>query len=354
MKNPHERISQKDIATRAGVHITTVSLALRDSPRLPAETRTRIQALAREMGYRPDPMLTALTSYRQSTKLPIHQGTLGWIASDLQNLSTRNITLEYQPAVRDRCLELGYQLEEFHLSELSRPRLAKILKARNIQGLIFPPQGRHLTHINFDWESFSSVTFGFSLARPKLHLVTNAQYSSSRLAIRAMRKHGYRRIGYASIHSADVRTNQNFSSGFLAEQRGFRQSDQIPMLIYDETKPYGRKYYVQQFYQWLQTYKPEAILALDDDVFKAMDELKISYETCGVASLALKETATGRAGVCQNSSAIGRTAVDFLVGMMHRNERGVPAIPVQVLVSGTWVEGETLPRSVQPKAGSAS
>jgi len=59
-----QRVTMRQVATRAGVHSTTVSLALRNHPSLPVETRERLQALAKEMGYRPDPMLGALMHYR--------------------------------------------------------------------------------------------------------------------------------------------------------------------------------------------------------------------------------------------------------------------------------------------------
>ena len=39
-----------DIADQAGVHVTTVSLALRDHPSIPPATRARIRAVAREFG----------------------------------------------------------------------------------------------------------------------------------------------------------------------------------------------------------------------------------------------------------------------------------------------------------------
>ena len=44
------RVTQTDIAKRAGVHSTTVSLALRNHPSLPAETRKRLQDLAEANG----------------------------------------------------------------------------------------------------------------------------------------------------------------------------------------------------------------------------------------------------------------------------------------------------------------
>jgi LacI family transcriptional regulator len=43
-------VSMQDIALAAGVSKNTVSLALRNSPELPAGTRKRIAALAAKMG----------------------------------------------------------------------------------------------------------------------------------------------------------------------------------------------------------------------------------------------------------------------------------------------------------------
>src|SRR5690606_27714546 len=53
-----------DVARVAGVHPTTVSLALRDHPSIPSETRARIRAVAKELGYRRDPLLDAFNFHR--------------------------------------------------------------------------------------------------------------------------------------------------------------------------------------------------------------------------------------------------------------------------------------------------
>ncbi|HEY3377332.1 MAG TPA: LacI family DNA-binding transcriptional regulator [Armatimonadota bacterium] len=46
-------VTQQDIADHCGVHITTVSMALRNHPRLRTETIERIQAVAKQLGYDP-------------------------------------------------------------------------------------------------------------------------------------------------------------------------------------------------------------------------------------------------------------------------------------------------------------
>ena len=60
------RVTLADVAKQAGVHTTTVSLALRNHPRLPEATRQRLRALAEKMGYTPDPAMQALVAYRKN------------------------------------------------------------------------------------------------------------------------------------------------------------------------------------------------------------------------------------------------------------------------------------------------
>ena len=60
-------VSIKDIARRAGVSHSTVSRALADSPLVNAETKARIQRLAREMGYTPNAIARAMSTGQTRT-----------------------------------------------------------------------------------------------------------------------------------------------------------------------------------------------------------------------------------------------------------------------------------------------
>jgi hypothetical protein len=51
----------------------------------------------------------------------------------------------------------------------------------------------------------------------------------------------------------------------------------------------------------------------------------------------------------KNSFQIGIMAVDLLVDMLHRNERGVPAMPYMLMVEGSWCEGRTLRQAANPQ-----
>ena len=58
------RIRLKDIAEKAGLSVAAVSMALKDHRSLPASTIKKVKALAKKMGYAPDPALSALAAYR--------------------------------------------------------------------------------------------------------------------------------------------------------------------------------------------------------------------------------------------------------------------------------------------------
>ena len=62
-----KNVTIKDIAHIAGVHHTTVSLALRNSKALKKETKEKIQAIAVEMGYRANLLAQGFRNRRSNT-----------------------------------------------------------------------------------------------------------------------------------------------------------------------------------------------------------------------------------------------------------------------------------------------
>ena len=59
------RVILKQVAAAAGVHVSTAWRALKNDTYVEPAKRVRIRAKAKEMGYAPDPMLTALSHYRR-------------------------------------------------------------------------------------------------------------------------------------------------------------------------------------------------------------------------------------------------------------------------------------------------
>ena len=49
-------------------------------------------------------------------------------------------------------------------------------------------------------------------------------------------------------------------------------------------------------------------------------------------------------------SQTGSAGVDLLIGLLHRQEKGVPARPQEVLLEGQWIEGVTLGEPTSARA----
>src|SRR6202030_45269 len=81
MATPQTRPTIRDIARDTGFHYSTVSLALRDHPRIPDSTKQLIREAAKALGYQPDAMLSALCAYRLRKRLPKEQTVIAWIAN---------------------------------------------------------------------------------------------------------------------------------------------------------------------------------------------------------------------------------------------------------------------------------
>lgn len=72
------RVKIEDVARRAGVSIATVSLALNGDDRVSAKTRDRIEIIAREMNYQPNPNAKRL-AMRKSRQI-------GLVVPDIENI----------------------------------------------------------------------------------------------------------------------------------------------------------------------------------------------------------------------------------------------------------------------------
>lgn len=57
-------ITIKDLAAKLNISVSTVSRALKDNPEISQQTRKTVQALAKELGYKPNPIAVALKTHK--------------------------------------------------------------------------------------------------------------------------------------------------------------------------------------------------------------------------------------------------------------------------------------------------
>ncbi len=188
----------REIAEKAGVSRATVSLALRNHSSIPPKTRLRIQEEARQLGYRPNPLVSALMTYQRSTQPRETHLTLAVILNFSRHGPWQDFLSEgLLRNAAARAEQQGYRLEEFWLGDLNMTgqRLSTVLYRRNVPGIIVAPPPAPRGHLRFEWEHFAAVAIGASLLRPMLHRVTTDRFRAMRLAVRQLRRMHYRKLG---------------------------------------------------------------------------------------------------------------------------------------------------------------
>jgi DNA-binding LacI/PurR family transcriptional regulator len=341
------RITQRDIAREAGVSHVTVSLALRDSPTIPEHTRNHIKEIAARLGYSPDPMLTALSSYRTQQRPAAHQANIAWLYGHPHAISIGRGGAgdfgSYYQGAEARAHELGYVLDEISIiGEYADPkRLRRLLDARNITGIILAPCStdasvRH--DFKFDVSQYSAVRIGYSYRTPLLNTVANAQFRTALAATQRVIAMGYERICTLLTKEVDERTSWQFLGGYLAGIHLLPKKNWIdPFYIVPG------EHWQPAFFDWLEKQRIDCIIGagfgyLYHDMIKR--GIKVP-EAVGYVDTQLREGETLFTGINQNPRHIGIATIDLLVSMMHRYDIGVPKVASHVLIEGSWLEGRT-------------
>ncbi len=344
------RITLADIAKKAGYHPTTISMALRNHPRLPAATTKKIQDLAKEMGYQPDPALGALVAYRRNASPKQQAAPLAYLTywdTEWGWKATQTHLSFYEGAIA-RAKELGYKIDHFWLGQpgVTHQRINEILLNRGIRGLIV---ASHMPGADLEptlnWEKFSSVKIDFVPTNLHVHTISNDQRAIVQLAFRKAINAGYRRIGFVLPHWYDSYVNHAWSAGFLASQLQVPEEDRIPLKLFD-TKPGSHSGVpVTEFEQWRLKHKPEVIISYSEFVKAAFEMLQIQTPNDFAYIDICPETKDGQhAGVFNNCTRVGELAVEILAGQLQQNQIGLPDYPTVTKVEGTWIEGESLPK----------
>lgn len=340
-------VSMKTVALRAGVSPNAVSLALRGDPSLPAATRERIRRIADELGYRRNPLVSALMADRAMKRVPQSSGlTIGYMTLNKTRDDWRKFASprRYFEGAALRAEELGYRVEPFWLADPTLPpkRMEVVLRTRNVQGLLFAPAPEVNLRVEIDCSPFACVGLELYVALPVVHRVMPDHKHAVVESLDQLRRRGYRRIGLAIRRYADERAALNWSATFRAFHAHGTFGPWLPILWFEDRDPVAEANRLA-FAHWLATHRPDAILALDPVVRDWLEALgKRAPEDIGLAFLEVTEGTADASGIERGSERVGAAAIDLLVTMLHHNQRGLPTHDNTLLIKGTWIEGTTL------------
>lgn len=330
----------QQIADAAGVSRMAVSLALRNSPKISAATATRIRQLADELGYRPNPMVSALMTQLRQARDVKKPSVLAYVTAFPTEGGWRHPgpALSFYEGARRRATELGYVVEEWWLRRpgMTERRFCEILTTRDIHGVIVAPLPPGAGGLQFDWAPFASATISYSLNAPELNRASNDYFSAINIALHELTTLGYRRIGLAIPDDVDARVRQQWTAAMLAYQHQISFAERVPILVKAPAA-------TRSFTHWFQEHQPDAVLSLGGECLRVFADLGLRLpDDVGYVNLALEPDEHEVAGVNQNSDLVGAAAVDLVDAQLRRNERGLPRHAKTVLIAGEWIAGSTV------------
>lgn len=193
----------KDIADATGFSTNTVSLALRNSPRIPEKTRDTIQAAARKLNYLPNAIAKSLVS--RETK------TIGLVLTQITNPALTETAQALELALGK--LGYGTLLATSNNTLEDEKRVLELFRSRQVDGmLIYPTSPQHLEHIRPLREANYPVVLLINDPADTIDSVSMDDKHGAERATTHLIENGHTRIGI--LDGADHTRNRDKQDGY--------------------------------------------------------------------------------------------------------------------------------------------
>ena len=328
------RVGLREVAAAANVCVMTVSLALRDNPRISVVTRDRIKRLAAELGYHPDPELARLMNHLRASRTA--RGRIGVALIDFYPTAVfaENIyNAKIRAGAEERARELGFSITTMHAADysMSLPNLLKVIRARGLEGALLLPSVVPLElDTSANWNGISVVATSKSILAPRFHCVVPNQFGNAMRLLESLQGHGHRKICAVFDELFDERTGHNFTAAV-----NWKPAGRATLIVPQAAAPSDRAELVAT---WLAEQRPDAVFAQSDAVTAAIPRLRSIRPRLSFQVIILGEhNSAGYTYLDERADLVGSGAVDLLGGMMYYHETGIPAHPRTTLIDGKLV-----------------
>jgi LacI family transcriptional regulator len=335
----------RSLARTLGLSRTTVSDALRGSPRVDPGTAARVKVAAREAGYRRNPLAGALMSELRRSRGTAFRGVLAAIDFHEPDrpLPSARYHRELVLGGEARATELGFKVEKFVVGRagLSVHRLDSILQSRGIHGVILLPAWDEPDLSNLDWTRFAGIYTDYIIERPALHSVCSDHYRSLLAALQRLDGLGYSRPGLFLQKHQDERLQYRWGAAFRAFQESHLGIKPVPPLIVDT-------FTREAFTTWFKRHKPDVVLGHNTEAIDWMESCGADVPAAhGFVCLNVLMKTRPCAGLDLQPRQLGARATELLIAQLQRNETGIPDWPSTTTIPARWIDGPTL-RSAKP------
>lgn len=324
-----------------GLSHTTVSEALRDSPRVRPETRSLVLHKAAEVGYRHNPLAGALMSEMRRSRTGTFRGVIAVLDLDGSAHRPPPVARYHQDLARgatERADTLGFKAEPFVIGQngISANRLDTILQSRGIRGVLLQPVSETPDLRRLDWSRLAGVYADYFIERPALHCVCPDHHRSMITALQKVHALGYKRPGLVLEQHRDERLLHRWEAAYRVYQDHHGVFTGIaPVIVPQVTR--------DAFIPWFKATKPDVVIAHHAEIVAWMSECGATVPgTHGFCCLNIITAGVPCAGIDLQPRMLGARGVELLIGQLLRNEYGVPGQASTTTIPGVWVDGPTL------------
>lgn len=347
MTAPQKRVSLKDIAKAAEVSVSTVSQCLLHKSGPNAQTASRIRALAAEMGYRPNPVLSSLarskfkdTHIAETTPIAVilHCTDPHYYPPVLAQ-DNRAVVIETYAR------QLGYNVHFYRHDCIPKPKnLIRELYHKGIIGVIVVLQStRDLSLIlDNDWSQFQMVVASNDYRLSRFHLACGNIFESIRLTWTNLLALGYKRIGWAVLKHPDDDYDDFIRYACINEcQSQTALEYQIP--------PYsGTSFHDSEpFIKWFLKYRPEVVVGFQIGQYYWLKSagLRIPQDVsfCHLHIDSKDSSQLDIGGIISMEYDVCQAAVTLLDQLIKHHSLGLFSQSCRIVINPSWKSAASCP-----------
>ncbi|VGO15065.1 Catabolite control protein A [Pontiella desulfatans] len=329
-------IRLKEVAAEAGVSIATTSMALNGSSAVKPDTRIRVEAAARKLGYQKNSAAAVLSSSqnRNSRKSVF----IAWLTAGTLSSSGR-----LEGAFRE-AEKLGVQMEFCNIRRSNDLKaVIRSLYARGCDGVVLG-RGMALIAGQEDWSRFCIVSVEEGLFEEGVDVVRSSLFRSTYELLWRVREVGYKRVGVCLREHDPLHPDD-------ATRLGATLAFQTAEMAHAERIPPKRISLMhckiaEELIPWVRKYQPDVVIGFSGAELWALRDGGFPVPE-GLAYVALHVLAAERgplAGYQDNLEVYPPYAVRVLFEKIRHGVRGLSDHPQQTLVLPPLLQGESCPR----------
>lgn len=318
-------VSIKDVASRAGVAISTVSKVLNNYPNVSEETKLKVNKAVEELNFVPNSVAAALSSKRAGRVALLVNLNLSAQAID-------EIDMRYISGALGKAMELNLDvitLFFFMFKDKTVDEIIRYLQSQSITGIIIYGLSKEdlVIHELIDSQKFKCVVIDGPIVNENTSCVTiNHMKAQYEVALKTVDENEYDKVLYiAGKKNGYVTDDRIEGMKKLAHDRGLSLH-----MEYGEFSELEARRITMEYGE-----KANIIVCASDlmaiGAMKALQEMDIFRPVCGFDGIMLMAYVGQQMNtVYQNFSAISARAMDELNGLMNGAEGQLVEMPYEI------------------------